>query len=313
MKRAELAPQASALLAAAREMVDHLDIDGVLILAERAYEFDAIVEGLRETAASLPVFVTGTKDSVLQAAREDGVDVIDPPDEPQTRRIQLTQAVLEAVADDLLPSRGRVAALYPSFERDNLDTLSILNLSEQLAKLTSRDLQRLETQVPLDILRRVIDLAVEIGREGRESKSVGTIFVVGDHRKVLELSHEQIHDPFRGYTKKERMIRSSRVRESIKELAQIDGAFVVSSDGAVMAAGRILNPAAEELGLSMGLGSRHHAAAGISKSTRAVAIAVSESTGTVRVFQDGRVVLRIEPMDQAMTWDDAADAVVPEV
>ena len=311
MKRAELPPQASALLAAVRELVDQLEIDGVLLMPERPYDFGPILEGLRRKNASLPVFITASKPNVIEAAAEDGLDVIDPPDEPQSRRIQLTQAVLEAVADGLLPSRGRVAALFASFERENLDTLSILNLSEQLTKLTSRDLQRLETQVPLDILRRVIDLAVEIGRDGREGKPVGTIFVVGDHRRVLELSHEQIHDPFRGYTKKERMIRSARVRESVKELAQIDGAFVVSADGAVMAAGRILNPAAEEVGLSMGLGARHHAAAGISKSTKAIAVAVSESTGSVRVFEDGRVVLRIEPMDQAMTWDEASE-VVPE-
>jgi hypothetical protein len=31
---------------------------------------------------------------------------------------------------------------------------------------------------------------------------------------------------------------------------------------------------------------------------------VSESTGTVRIFQNGHVVLRIEPMDRAMKWYD---------
>ena len=56
--------------------------------------------------------------------------------------------------------------------------------------------------------------------------------------------------------------------------------------------------------LSKGLGSRHWAAADISKATGAIAIAVSESTGTVRVFQDGMIVLRIEPMRNAMKWTD---------
>ena len=170
--------------------------------------------------------------------------------------------------------------------------------------MTTRDLQRLETQVPLPILRRVVDLAVEIGRDGREGKSVGALFVVGNHRKVLEHSHESVHDPFRGYNKKERMISNARVRESVKELAQIDGAFVIATDGCVMAAGRILDAPAEELTLSKGLGARHWAAAAISKATKAIAIAVSESTGTVRLFQDGVVVLRIEPMMQAMKWHD---------
>ncbi|MCA9018025.1 MAG: DNA integrity scanning protein DisA nucleotide-binding domain protein, partial [Planctomycetaceae bacterium] len=60
----------------------------------------------------------------------------------------------------------------------------------------------------------------------------------------------------------------------------------------------------EGLTLSKGLGARHWAAAAISKETGAIAIAVSESTGTVRIFQDGYVVLRIEPMSSAMKWFD---------
>ena len=95
-----------------------------------------------------------------------------------------------------------------------------------------------------------------------------------------------------------------RVRESIKELAQIDGAFVISSDGVAIAAGRILNASAENIILSKGLGARHWAAAAISKATNAVAIVVSQSTGSVRIFQNGTVVLRIEPMDRGMKWND---------
>ncbi len=126
-------------------------------------------------------------------------------------------------------------------------------------------MRRLETTVPLDTLRLVVDLAVEIGRDGREGKPVGSLFVVGNHRKVMQMSHEQVHDPFRGYNKKERMIRNPRVRESIKEIAQLDGAFVISADGIVCGAGRNIDAPAEGLTLSKGLGSRHWAAAAISK------------------------------------------------
>jgi DNA integrity scanning protein DisA with diadenylate cyclase activity len=190
------------------------------------------------------------------------------------------------------------------YERSVIDSISLVSLSEHLAKLTARDLRRLETTVPLETLRLVVDLAVEIGREGREGKPVGTLFVVGNHRKVMQMSHEQVHDPFRGYNKKERMIRNPRVRESIKEIAQLDGAFVISSDGIVCGAGRNIDAPAEGLTLSKGLGSRHWAAAAISKAAHCIAIAVSESTGTVRIFQNGHVVLRIEPMDRAMKWYD---------
>ena len=90
----------------------------------------------------------------------------------------------------------------------------------------------------------------------------------------------------------------------MKELAQIDGAFVIAADGVVHSAGRILDAPAEGLTLSSGLDARHWASAAISKSTNSIAVAVSESTGTVRLFQDGFVVLRIEPMGRGMKWSD---------
>jgi DNA integrity scanning protein DisA with diadenylate cyclase activity len=296
IKRTSLPPLLSALIQAAQQVALDVDAAGVLVLTEVPYDFAEI----RVTLSSVPLLVASHVVEVHQAAKEDGVALIPLSDEPQARHVQLAQALVEAVADDLLRTGSRVVVLFSSFDRDAIDTLGVVSLYEHLSKLTSRDLQRLETQVPLDTLRRVVDLAVEIGREGREGKKVGTIFVVGDHRKVMQMSHEQVHDPFRGYQRKERMIKNPRVRESIKELAQIDGAFIISADGCVMAAGRILDAPADNLSLSKGLGARHWAAAAISKATDAVAIAVSQSTGTVRIFCDGAVVLRIEPMDQAM-------------
>lgn len=300
MSRVEIPPVLNRLLQAVKAMAPDLGVQAAILISDLAYDFKEIARELD----SQRLIVASHLPDVQQAALDDDVPLVPLLHEPQTRQVQVSQALLEAIADNLLQTGARVIALYAGFERENLDTLSVISLSEHLTKLTSRDLQRLETQVPLSTLRRVVDLAVEIGREGREGKPVGTMFVVGHHRRVLEMSHEQVHDPFRGYQKKDRMIANPRVRESIKELAQIDGAFVISSDGCVMAAGRILDAPATDLTLSKGLGARHWAAAAISKATNAVAIAVSESTGTVRLFQNGVVVLRIEPFDQAMKWLD---------
>ena len=54
--------------------------------------------------------------------------------------------------------------------------------------------------------------------------------------------------------------------------------------------------------LPKGLGSRHMAAAGISRHTKAIAYCVSQSTGSVQVFQDGEVKLRIEPLARPHVW-----------
>lgn len=300
MARTPLPSVIKSLMRSAQRVAEEVGAGAVLVLSEMPYDFKEI----QTLVAPFSLVVASHVVKVQEASEADGVPVVLLNEEPQTRQIQLSQSLVEAIADNYLKAGSRVVALYSSFDKDAIDTLGVVNLSEHLAKLTSRDLQRLETQVPLDTLRRVVDLAVEIGRDGREGKPVGTMLVVGQHRKVLDHSHESVHDPFKGYQKKDRMIRSARVRESVKELAQIDGAFIVASDGCVMAAGRILDAPASEILLSKGLGSRHWAAAAISKETGAVAVAVSESTGTVRVFHNGSVVLRIEPMDQAMKWSD---------
>jgi diadenylate cyclase len=300
MAGSDFPEQAAQLLKSAKRLAKEMELKACVLLADSPMDFALIAK----TLGRLPLIVSSDDESILNRAREMNIIVVPLHHEPETRQMQLTQTLLEAIADDLLKAGDRIVAVYPGFEKNTIDSVSVINLTEHLARLTARDLQRLETKVPLEILRTIVDLAFEIGREGREGKAVGTLMVVGNHRKVLGMSHEQVHDPFKGYGRKERSVRSARVRESIKELAQIDGAFIIGSDGIVYAAGRILDAPADGLTLSKGLGSRHWAAAAISRACECIAIAVSESTGTVRIFQDGRVVLRIEPMDRAMKWRD---------
>src|SRR5436305_1366020 len=80
-------------------------------------------------------------------------------------------------------------------------------------------------------LPAVVDLATEIGREGREGKPVGTTLVVGDTKRVLSLSRPLNFNPFRGYSAAERDVRDRRVREAIKDLAQLEGAILIGRDG----------------------------------------------------------------------------------
>ena len=207
---------------------------------------------------------------------------------------QLVQAVLECVADDYLASGATVAAIYSGFEPGVYDSVSFIKMDERLGRLTVRDLRQLETYVPLDTLKAVVDLAVEIGRDGREGKQVGTLFVVGDHRKVSKFCHPLAFDPFKGYNKVERNLSDPRVREGVKETSLMDGAFIVASDGTIIAGAQYVNAPAGDITLSKGLGTRHFAAAAISRATKAVAVAISESTGTVRLFQNGDVIHKNE-------------------
>jgi diadenylate cyclase len=143
-------------------------------------------------------------------------------------------------------------------------------------------------------LEPTIELAVEIAREGREGRRIGTLFTFGDAEAVMAHSRPLILDPLAGHTEEARQIRDPNLRGTIKELAQLDGAFVVSDQGVVVSACRYLNAMASDVTLPYGLASRHLAGASISQVTDAVAIVVSESS-MVRVFDDGKLVAEIIP------------------
>jgi DNA integrity scanning protein DisA with diadenylate cyclase activity len=149
-------------------------------------------------------------------------------------------------------------------------------------------------QVDTRVLEQTVALAVEIAREGREGRKIGTLFVVGDSDEVLRRSRPMILDPLLGHPDETKRIDDPDVRETLKELAQLDGAFVVSEEGVVLSAARYIDAVSENLSVPLGLGSRHMAAASVSKQTGAVAVAVSESS-MVRMFDDGELVSEIIP------------------
>ncbi|HEX4783551.1 MAG TPA: diadenylate cyclase [Candidatus Sulfotelmatobacter sp.] len=150
------------------------------------------------------------------------------------------------------------------------------------------------TEYDPDVLESLIELAVAIAREGREGKRVGTIFMLGDENAVLARSRSLILDPLLGHPESARHITDLNLRGTIKELAQLDGGFVVSRAGIVLSACRYFDGVAAEVEVPLGLGSRHIAAANMSAVTKAVGIVVSESS-VVRIFCHGQLVGEIIP------------------
>jgi DNA integrity scanning protein DisA with diadenylate cyclase activity len=162
-----------------------------------------------------------------------------------------------------------------------------------------------ERGVDHDVLLSVVTLAVEIAREGREGRKIGTLFVVGDVPAVMGHSKELILDPLHGHPPAKKSITSHDMRETVKELAQLDGAFVVSGTGVVLSACRYLDTSSRGIKLPLGLGSRHMAAASITRQTDAMAVVVSESS-VVRVFDDGAIVAEIIPEFWIMSQYESA-------
>lgn len=151
-----------------------------------------------------------------------------------------------------------------------------------------------QKRVAAPVLNSVLELAVQIAREGREGRRIGTLFSVGDEEAVLGLSRCLILDPLAGHSNESRHLDNPDMRETVKELSQLDGGFVVSGDGVVLSAARFFEATTLEVNVPLGLGTRHLAAAGMSKRTRALVVVVSESS-LVRVFRDGEIIAEIYP------------------
>jgi DNA integrity scanning protein DisA with diadenylate cyclase activity len=142
----------------------------------------------------------------------------------------------------------------------------------------------------LEVLETVIEIAVGIARQHGERSSIGALFVVGDEEEVLKRTKPLILDPLERYPKELKDIRDANVQGTLKELSKLDGAFVISGDGYALSAARYIQVTAHDIDLPLGFGSRHMAAASISKETDAVVVMVSEDDGVVRIFDDGELV-----------------------
>jgi diadenylate cyclase len=294
--------QFAVMLETAGMLVMQTGADALLVLLDGATDWEKLRQAI--PAGVQQVIVAADLEEDLQGAETRGLLPLPLNKEKSPLLERLQNALLEAVADGFLKANGDVIAVYSGFEYQKVDSISHIRLDDRLRRLTSRDLQRLESSVPLKSLKTVIDLASQIGREGREGKKVGTIFVIGDTRRVLQHCKDSGFDPLRGYKREMRNLFDAKVREDIKEIAQMDGAFVVSPDGIIEKSRQIIEVSHADLTLSKGLGARHWAGAAISQITKAIGIVVSQSTGTVRLFQNGDTVLRIEPMDHAVKWQE---------
>jgi DNA integrity scanning protein DisA with diadenylate cyclase activity len=216
------------------------------------------------------------------------------PDITMTRAGQIKVATLVAAAEGLLRVGDRIVCLTGIDGSGTIDTIIVIDLGTELEMFAAAAADPLPKDVTAAVFERLLSLASELGLEGREGRPVGTIFVVGDSDRVLTQSHQLVMNPFHGYPETDRNILDPRLEETVKEFSAIDGAFVIRGDGVLLSAGRYLAAHSKlEQTLPQGLGTRHEAAAAITMTTDAVALCVSQSTGTISIFKQGRLITDI--------------------
>jgi diadenylate cyclase len=211
-----------------------------------------------------------------------------------TRVGQIKIAITKGIAAGLFKKGDKIVCLSGIPKFGYVDSIFVIDVGREFEILTSEHFNDITESVYPEVFGAVLNLALELAAQGREGRKVGTTFILGDHEKVLQLSRQMIINPFMGYPEEERNILNPDLKETIKEFSAIDGAFIIKDDGTLNTAGRHLSAALDSKEFPQGLGSRHIAAAGITSVTRATAIVLSESSGNVSVFKDGKIFVTIE-------------------
>ncbi len=255
------------------------------------------VDALPELDAVPPRTVLVARDDhdVQRATRfaESSPRVLSVPDVTLDRFGQVKLAAIIALSSRLI-DLGDTAIFLTGPFRSLVDSLVVMSIGAEYELFDTTEQPTIDEHIKRAVFHRVLSLALDLGQHGREGKRVGALLVVGDARHVLEHSEQMILNPFKGYDEKERNLLDDSMTETVREFSTLDGAFIIRGNGVVETAGARIKVGMSE-GLPYGLGARHAAAAGITANTKSIAITVSQSDGTVRVWRAGRLVASFEP------------------
>ncbi len=246
-----------------------------------------LIDAVKKNIPNIDLIVATNKQPIQDDLMEMGIKVKNIKETPLSSLNILEQVqnlLLGICIEGLISIDDRVLCLiYTEIEAlisFNVSNVAIMHLKDEIGN-----------RVDMRILETVLNLAYEIAREGREGRNVGALFVLGDSENVLKYSRPLILNPFKGHSEDTRNVLNKENWETIKELAQLDGAFLINNDAIAIATGRYIG-VSWDIYLQGGLGGRHLAAASISKTTKAIAISVSAS-GIIRIFIDGREIFKV--------------------
>ena len=283
----------SVMINFAREMAKEIKANAVLAYVDMVGSKENLKSLLKESRCILAVRKQEVVDELIAMDVPDD-RIVRVPYINLSRSSRVKVAVLLALSKKLIQKEDRIICLSGSPKYGTFDNLTVLDVNRELEIFSSRGLE-IANQIEMPVVfDHLLTIVMELAEEGKEGKPLGTTFVLGDHEKVMELSSQLVFNPFASVPEKKRNIMDFKLKETLREFAAIDGAFVIRNDGVILAAGRHLDASADIADLPQGLGARHRSAAGITALSDAIALVMSESTGDVRIFSKGRIFMEIE-------------------
>ena len=265
--------------------------DSLLVCVDITRDIAAIAEEMKKP---IGVIIVTREDEELSEDIKKFAKKLDVPNVNLTRVGKIKIAVAKGIVLGFFKRGDKIVCLSGVPKFGYADSIIVIDVGKEFEILTSDFISDVLESIRPEVFNAVLNLACELAAQGREYRKVGTIFVLGDDEKVMQLSRQMIINPFLGYSEEQLNILNPELEETIKELSAIDGAFIIKENGVLVSAGRHLNAAIDSRDFPAGLGSRHIAAAGITNVTKAVAIVISESSGNVTVFKNGKLFVTIE-------------------
>lgn len=271
------------IASAAMKLAEDIDADAILAITETGKVYSLLEEKKDDFEI---IALTPNEDTYENLSKDPQAKVIDFSVRDSTRTGQIRHAVWRGLSGGFLSPGDLVVCLTGEMGLlGGTDTISAYLISE-----TESTLAGVIESDP--VMNSAVELATELGWEGREGEPIGTAILIGDEGKVTKQSHQLGLNPFKGY--EDIKITDRNNWDLLKRYAFLDGAFILDSSGNIIAAGRFLD-ADVDVDIPTGLGTRHISAAAMTAATHARAVTVSGTDGNVRIFSDGKMLGRLDP------------------
>ena len=194
------------LLSTAKNLARETCADMILLITNSGVS-RADVHKLNNTC---PVLIITRNKHFLSGFDEPGVQRLaydyrmDEDDGAHFERVR--RCVIRGMEDGYISRGARLVCLSRMLASRGVDAITVMDTRVGFDVYDPAQISFIAGDLPLKVVKTTLDLAINIGKEGREGEPVGTLFVIGDSKRVLHHSRSMTFDPFRGYSDKEKNI-----------------------------------------------------------------------------------------------------------
>lgn len=274
-----------ALAEAALRIASEINAGAILVLTETGENCESLTsEKLADDQGQIKVIIaTPNPEAYRKFSRYPHIKSIKLTARPSGRLSQAHLAMMCGLRKGILFPGEHLVCLAGNGFADITDSIMVLDVNEEELAVGMLEADQ--------VLAAAVELSMDLAKAGPDGKPVGTAFVVGESKAVLRRSRQLIINTLKSYKVN---ITDRREWELLKKFATFDGAFVVDSGGFIIAAHRYLNANAR-VEVPKGLGTRHMAVASMTAATGSKGVTVSGEDGTVRIFDRGKLIAKINP------------------